>query len=61
MPLIFFILSNVTTMVLIHKNYKLYYDSLEALDLYKKELDRLVLMNKENEYRTPQKLSKRIY
>jgi len=47
-------------MVLIHKNYKLYYDSLEALGLYKKELDRLVLTNKENEYRTPQKLSKRI-
>jgi len=60
MRLIFFILSNVTTMVLIHKNYKLYYDSLEALGLYKKELDRLVLTNKENEYRTPQKLSKRI-
>lgn len=48
MPLIFFILSNVTTMILIHKNDKLYYDSLEALGLYKKELDRLALTNKEN-------------
>lgn len=48
MPLIFFIPSNVTTMVLIHKNDKLYYDSLEVLGLYKKKLDRLVLMNKEN-------------